>query len=1238
MKNDNNARETRFTLQQQSVINSRGKNLLVSASAGTGKTTVMIERIVSLIEEKTLSVSEIAVVTFTAFAASEMKQRLVAALSKRGKDDYFKKQCELVESAAISTIHSFCADILRNYFYVADVDPSFSIADGSAQLAYADKVMTDVFTDWGKKNDENYIKLYRVINSRRGDGNLREELRRLYEFSCCLPHFDQWYKESRKNYSFEEGSGYIAYLDGQYTEQMNYFADEIEKASYKAFETGANALADFLSYFSSCFKVSKSAPFKVKMKNLAEEEKIEAFTQSLKKYDASFKVDEGGFEQFIWQCKDLLESARACRNDWKKLSDLDELIKKAQSGLPLLDVLKELLDDFSKRYYEYKKERGLLDFSDLEHLTLKVLENAEAAAEIRGRYKALFVDEYQDVNGVQEEIIKKLCGEGEDGGQDSCGADGKAANYGLTGESGQELRENTENARGQSAAECDGNPSVKDENAAKERKNDQSAQAQNNESGTNAELNDEKEANCAAAEGGIKPRCQLFCVGDVKQSIYGFRQCDPSIFVRRQNDYKNKGLGEVIELSQNFRSDDRILKCVNSLFNYCMSGNFGQVDYAQTPPLESKKLLFSADHPVKVFSYDKLKEEKEVKGFYDIEKEANLFFQSEEEGEEQDESESAGREEAFAAVQCVKELVGTVKEFEEEGKTVRRAVNYSDITILSRDMKEGARSIYRLLLANNIPVTASFQDEYSSKEIADLINFLRVLDNPYCDIYFCGACLSPLFNFSAEELAEIAVDFSSCWRQRFTDYLAQGCGKYYVKIQQTLSFIEKFRALSMFFTVDALLSLLIEQKNYELYVLSMPNGGLRLSRLSAFLEELKDKPHAQSISKFLQYFDGRALAAKSGGAEQKEGVFLTTIHKSKGLEFPIVISAGLGANFKTDKNKVHFNKELGLALDYYDFDNMEKEESLSVIAQKAANKKKQAEEELRLLYVLTTRAINSLTLLVPGGQKTPPPNQARSISQWIAMTDGLGRGITPLEIKKEKDYAPTLPPQDARGEELEENLKFVYPFAKEQETPLKVTASGLREEVLKGRGEEENAEEETSGKEIEIKELFKEPVEAAPLGTAYHKVFEKLSLKASRRQVENTVEQLMQSGEIPRQNADALDLTKIENCLSNAKLLEITRGGKLYHEIPFMVKLPFDSLVEGASGVETVLQGVIDMLCVKDETAVIIDFKYTLAPHLIKKHYSLQMKAYKEAAKRILGKNVKSYIVSVMNDEVIEID
>ncbi len=1101
--------------------------MLVSASAGTGKTTTMIMRIADLIREGA-DISEIVVVTFTNLAAAEMKAKLAEKLSGMHGDKRAIEQLEKLDTAAICTLHSFCVDLLRNYFYVVDIDPAFAVLDTLTAATLRKNALDSLFGEYFTKDDRVFREVYKIFSTGRREDNFRETLMRLYDFTRCLDDFPTWYEQKRNNFiSYGDDNVFALMLGEDIRQLLRYQADKFDELYERASELGLE-YADVMRSNAVTLRSIEEKPLQEMLDELYTL-KLQAIPA--KKRNVEISEYEENIRLNCRQLKKQLDDRIKKYSELYRGERLETLGREMALSVVHVDKLVELINRFDQLFDEEKRRLGGLDFNDLEHMTLALLQDEPTLADIHSRYKMIFVDEYQDTNPVQEAIIQRLA-----------------------------VRDN------------------------------------------------------------------LFMVGDVKQSIYGFRGCDPDIFVAKRNRYGSDCSGRALTLNDNFRSNVQILQFVNNIFEDLMTEQFGQEDYKNNAKLVGNVPPKLKTASVRVNFIRKTEQEKnEIQEIYDIAAE-----------EQKDDGVKQG--ELIAAQ--INEYVGQ-KYFDDSGRA--QTIGYGDVVILMRSMTNRATEIYNTLVAHNIPVAASFKVEgYANKEVRDIINLLRVIDNPYNDVYMVGACLV-FGNLSESDLVPVRLDTEGRipFYDRLRIYAQTGHDAVIAgKIRVFLEFLQDLRFYSGSVSVCETVLYILEKRDYAMAVQSLPDGEMRLGKLYTFIDSLRGASYAQSVDKFLSYVD-ETEEKDSDVQNVPNAVRLMTIHASKGLEFPIVIVAGLESSFNFDRFSLKTNTRLGIALSYYNFDTMLCSQTLGDFICQLDNERKQREEEMRLLYVAMTRAkyVLDLVATVKDEQLKELPkqaNRANSMLDWLMIglrnkyngtsEEGVEINIIDNISASELKENDGICEQYVGVDEVRRKLSYRYPYSYDEEVPLKVVSSALDKEYIAG-DEEPRAEQ---GVVLES--------DRNEVGTAYHKVLQYASWSMEEEQISELIESLVNDGRLDKALADRLDVGLIYQTLHNPELLKIVNNGKVYREIPFMLYAYYDELVaDGKPHEQVILQGVIDLLVICDDEAVVIDYKYTNRSDNVGSRYQAQLNSYKLAVRRICGiDNVRCYILSVADNKLIQ--
>ena len=1143
----------KFTPDQWRAVSETEGNMLVSASAGSGKTFVMIERLISLVLDGKARVSEILAVTFTEAAAAEMKQKLVSALRKRlitgGDNSKIREALEEVPSASISTIHKFCADILRAYFYEIGLDPTFRVADEPAADEIRNAAAENVFRDLYEQGDEDFLYLVRIFRVGRSDTELKNAIKKLTEFALSEKDPEAFIEKCGKSPTDEE----FKELENAATEWLQERAAGL-KISFGEMKTTlvSCGVKNTEKYFGEVFAKldmiigAKSLPEIVSLSS----DKLGRAPSVSKELDAEKKY----FDDLKKKLGKLFEDCSSL------FPDGEETAKSAfLSTNRTVAALSKLTLLYKKEYDELKSEESYADFSDLEHLTYKLLSSSpDALKSVQSKYKYAFCDEYQDVNGVQEAIL-----------------------------------------------------------------------------------------NLVAPD-------HLFMVGDVKQCIYAFRGCNPDIFAEKFARY-DAGEGKAVWLSENFRSTEGVLAAVNKVFSVTMTEKNSGTDYASHP------MVFGKLYPEKtgetfmhVITGEKDKKEAPA-GVYNLVKDATA-----------PENPDSFYEGLLVGELIEKELhtkIYDVKTKEE------REVEPKDIVVLLRDSKGFATDVIKTLSRLNIPVTSVAKDPITEyPEIKLLTDVLKLIDFYADDAPLIATLKSSIGGLDEEELAVIRAETpasagkSNGSRVQTPTFL--DCVEYYknngkneeikLKLNRFDEYFKKIRLLAEFKGAGELLAGIIRDCSLDLEILTGRLGELRLERVNRFIAEAEKDGKKLSVREFLNKLEnvGNNLAvSKAGGSNS---VSVMSMHASKGLEFPVVIIAGLGRQFNAmdERENLLLSRKRCLAPFSYDEETMIKTDTIKRFVVKAEKRRDGAREELRLLYVAMTRAQSRLHLVssadLPRERNEFTSSLARKFIEFFSERD------MPVIFHDKDEIVNNMRAEKCEkilvGEEREslkkrilQGLDFVYPYESETVLPVKNSVTKITEEAGGTVGGENLFKAEKLSLSVSSAENGKvvftlsddTDAERNEVGTAYHKFLE--SRDFNEKSADNELIRQLSRGDLSERQAKLLDknvLQKVMDC----KLFGEIEGYEIYREQPFMANYPAEEVGYKSSG-EILVQGVIDLLAISGDEAVIVDYKASMknAEH-VAEIYRSQLILYKKAVEKILKLKVKkAVILNLFTLETIEI-
>ncbi len=1159
-----------LTDEQRAVVMDRGGALLVSAAAGSGKTRVLVERLLERVESEGHDIDEFLVITFTNAAAAELRGRIAQELSKRLALDpgntRLRRQTMLVYKARICTIDALCIDLLRQYGHLLDVDPDFRICDQTESDAIALCVLNDLLDERYEsiENDANFAALVEALLTGRDDTRLMNIVLDIHTRIQSHPDPEQWLVQRREDFRTE------GVQDAGETVWGKLILEHIrETASHwlcemaKALELASDDPVVEMNYGSSLSETMDALENAVESKSWAQ--MAACFPIPFPRAGAKRGADP--------VIKDMIADVRKrCKTRMESEANLlgaesASVLKELNLLAPAMETLFDLVREFGRRFYKEKARRGLLEFSDAEHLTVRLLEQEDVRRILRDEFTEIMVDEYQDTNEVQNVLFNALSKDG------------------------------------------------------------------NN----------------------------LFLVGDVKQSIYRFRLADPTIFLKKYEDWipaekAKEGQPRKLILSRNFRSRPQVLYAVNDVFENVMSRECGEMVYG-----EDEALVPGGDfeeNPVYATEFDVIDLPEKEGGEDEVNK--NLI------------------EARFVARRMAQMLREKFPVSDGVGGT--RPVRPEDMVILLRSPGPVLHHYTRALAEAGIPVEAeSGGDFFETTEVSVALSLLEIIDNPRQDVPLLSVLRSPIFGFTPDRLAQIR----SCRKE----------GDFYSAMEteggrDCVEFLEKLKTLR-FRSGEMSAYRLNERLYYEMDLMAifgaMPGGKERQANLFSLREKARQLENAgiKGLFAFLMHINrvrqrGEHVAAATS---MSGGVKILSIHRSKGLEFPVVFLCGLGRQFnKMDSAApVLFHHHLGVGPKC-----LSRGEGWTVewptLARQAVAIQMDRElkaEEMRLLYVAMTRAKEKLIMtlgvnkacdaigkLIPDAKRPVAPAVAAAASspgRWLllcALTRAEGETLrmaagadpvplhyncgpkwdinvlsgidfeSPLRSFGEVGEVTTL--EEKRVKEVVEMLSWKYSFGEAANFPSKMTAT-----QLKGRNLDAEAAEHTDVVKS-IKEVpFERPnfaakklgLTAAQRGTALHKVIQYLDFKkvGTLEEITAEIERLVKFQFISEEEGQSADAQKLVDFFNSPLGQEMLNAPVLEREYKFSMLIPGEEFFQGADGEEILFQGVIDCWFEDENGITIVDFKTDRIPN--PEQYRGQVEAYTRALEELLGKPVARKIL-----------
>jgi ATP-dependent helicase/nuclease subunit A len=1303
----------KWTKEQLDAIGERGCNLLVAAAAGAGKTAVLVERIIRKITDKEnpVDIDRLLVVTFTNAAATEMRERIGNALADALEADpssaNLQKQMALLDRASIMTIHSFCLEVVRSHFHALDLDPMFRIADETECTLLRLDALEQLFEQKYESEDKDGI-FFQLVDSYGGgrdDSSLRDIVMALDRFTGSHPWPAQWLAAQAEAYNAGASASLSStpwarvLLKAAAAEQHGLTA-MLERAAARA--SRAAGLEPYCGVLDSDMEMIEG------LLALCNEALTKAAPASSTDFNRIWDKLHEVFSSFeparLPRCakdadKAVQEEVKAARNTMK------ERIKKlcasgfdASSGeiaedfarlYPQLKYLSEMVIEYEDIYRQKKKDKGLLDFNDLEHYCLKVLleggEPTAAARELRERYDEILVDEYQDSNLIQELILNTVSG-------------------------------NQDN------------------------------------------------------------RYNIFMVGDVKQSIYRFRQARPELFLSKYVTYhREHGFEDrVIQLYKNFRSRPEVINCVNYIFRQIMSSDVGELDYTENEYLNPGAEFPQPEEDITVGGAVELHVLDLASDQCEITAGSFVSNPSDQDNDSESDDAEEQEEESLDNIQHEARLVGSrirsIVTHKPDGYSVfdkklgrYRPAEYRDIVILMRTTANWSDVFTDELAAMGIPVYADAGLGYfRTVEVETMLSLLQIIDNPLQDIPMLAVLRSPIGRFSTDELADIRLADRSASIYEAMVKLA-GAGESALKdikctqalagkVRKFIDDLKRWRDISQYTPTDELVWQLLLETGYYSYAGILPGGTERQANLRMLFERARqyEETSYKGLFNFINFINKlRSGGGDMGSAkilgENDNVVRIMSIHKSKGLEFPIVIVAGCGKRFNMQdlNSTILLHQELGFGPDIVDLDRRTITPSLPKMAIRQKLKLETLSEEMRILYVAFTRAREKLiitgcvkdikkkceawcSIAAAADDKLPPYSmmQALTYLDWVgaavarhssagvirqlAQADDAmsildddskwevrfwGRGVssakkTDTEIESGiKDWLDpaegSLPPEkqkscaghdectegtsepaaeshDSRVKQETDKfikaLEWVYPYQYLASIPAKISVTELKRRFMT---EEQSDSAVPFIQPMIERPLFMEPekgLSAAHKGTVMHFVMQHLELdrlSAAGRdedlinEIRSQVSSMKDRELLTQAEAELVGFTAIAAFFgTSVGKLMLARHRSVHRETAFNIEIRYSEVYGPLPSGQTpeldtmLLQGVIDCWIETEEGLVLLDYKTDHVPaggsDIIKQRYKVQIDYYTKALEKITGrKAVERYLYLFSNGELI---
>nr|WP_038811670.1 helicase-exonuclease AddAB subunit AddA [Clostridioides difficile] len=1269
----------KWTKEQLEVIESRECNLLVAAAAGSGKTAVLVERIIQMItsRENPIDIDKLLVVTFTNAAASEMRERIGDAIGKaldeNPENKHLQNQLVLLNKSSITTIHSFCLDVIKSNFHRINLDPNFRIGDQTECAILKQEAIEEVFEDLYEERDEGFLNLVESYAERGGDKEVQDIILGIYSFAMASPEPKKWLIDSAERFNIDENFDFSqsiwarAILDTVKIE-INGLCLNMERAlkeveSIEELETFAEKLSveyKKIADISQACNKSWDEAYK-KMASMSFENYVKGVKRISKDAPSYIKESKEKAKTIRDKTKKSLESIVSATFN----KDNDSIREEIKYLYNIVKPISNIVLRFEEEYSNKKREKGIIDFNDIEHFALNILTDVDEKGNIipsdiavgyRNKFYEIFIDEYQDSNLVQEVLLKAVA--------------------------------NTETPN-------------------------------------------------------------RFMVGDVKQSIYRFRQAKPELFLQKYNNYNDKkgSSHRKIMLYKNFRSREEVVDAVNYIFENIMNENIGEIEYTEKERLnlganfnvdtDEKSIIGGATEIHLIQKDNKLDD--------DIINDKDDRINNKENEIEEEEKLDNIQLEARMVGNIIKDLMkvnedGKIQKVYDKGIDGYRPVEFRDIVILLRATSAWAPVFADELMNMDIPTYADVGVGYfDTIEIKTILSLLQIIDNPMQDIPLISVLKSPIFGFTPEDLIDIRVQSkdkifyevlkSTAEYDGFTDSQNENESEFIPseecinKSKDFLIKLKEFKEKSMYMSTDEFIWYLYTRTGYYAYVGALPGGSQRQANLKVLFERAKqfEETSLKGIFNFVNFIEKLKKSSSDMGSAKTLGenanvVRIMSIHKSKGLEFPVVICSAMGKNFNTQdfKKSILYHHNLGYGPQFVDY---ERRISFPSIAKEALKSKINIEnlsEEMRVLYVAFTRAKEKL--IITGSTR----NIQDSIKRWSNGVEGLDT-ISQYEILKGKNFLDWIMPcvlkhrdlsnlleevgldavfsvehnskwygklwnkndilvekkSDEEKEsieeilekidvdspnsnyynEIEEKLNYIYPYEFSTRKPATISVTEIKK--IQNNYEEELINTIFEQKVILKKPLFiqneeeREKISGTERGTIVHLVMEVLDLKnvSSVNDIKSQIRGFVSKGIITEKQASIVNPYKIYKFFAsnigkrmlNAEI--INREKSIYAQVNMKDIYIYEKLINNDDkklydNESVMLRGIVDAYFEEENQIVLVDYKTDFVNeeniNQIIEKYKKQLDLYADIIETLTGKSVKEKCIYLFGvDEAV---
>ena len=1195
-----------WTKEQEQAIYEKNSNILVAAAAGSGKTAVLVERIIHKIIDEQIDIDKILVVTFTNAAAGEMRERILDAIYKKLEEDptnsHLQRQLTLLNKASICTIHSFCLDVIRNHFYELDISANFRIGDTAEVELLRNDAIEELFEQKYMDNDKDFMDLIEVYTDYRGDEKLQDLVLSIYNYIQSSPFPEKWLQEKTAMFNVDVNEDFLQ------TSWGKILLEQTQKVLQEALlklENIHNKTAQFAELEKYTLTLSQDIYG------------LQSCIQQMDTWDKAYNA----MQNLTWQkwpvdkkvTMDLKNEAKDIRDSVKKqIASHHITCSSAQASedikymYSILQKLQRLILEFTHIFTQKKREKNIIDFHDIEHLALKLLLQEEGnklvetpiAKEYQEKFAEIAVDEYQDSNLVQEYILN----------------------------------------------------SVSNKN-------------------------------------------NIFMVGDVKQSIYKFRQARPELFLEKyekyclkeakdQNETQQDLTGLKIQLFKNFRSRKHILNMTNLVFKGIMSKALGDVEYT-----EEEYLNYGAEYPEVP-----PEEEKVELHILDVKEEEDLEDELE---ENQEKLENNVLEAKFVANKIKQLLNSNYQVYDNKLKEYRK-VTYKDICVLLRATAVMAPIYEKEIKDLDMPVFSDTSAEYlESMEVQIIVALLKVISNPMQDIPLVSVLRSSIGGFTDNDLIEIRlVDKNSSFYEAMLKARIATQGDLKEKIDNILNKLEKWKKQEEYLPLDELIWQIYTDTGFYHYVSLLTNGKLRQANLKLLFEKARQYEQAsfKGLFNFINFLDKVKTSSNDLGAakligENENVIRIMSIHKSKGLEFPIVYLCGLGKKFNLrDLNEpIVLDQNLGFGPKLIDSQKRIEYSTLAQEAIKTVLKRETISEEMRILYVALTRAKEKL--IITGSCKDIHKNMQEKeqlieaykannadkinsnlVEKYNTFLDWIeliylyytkeAKQLINLNIHTTKEISENIEevtqvensienirdilrqeisPKEQKN--IEELLQWEYLYQDSANIPTKTSVTKMKqmeENLIDVETLMQKNKEKTQNHTLTSEPKFlekKHTLTPMQKGTLMHLCVQKLDEKQtySVEDLEKFIEELCMKKIITEEEKKAINVQALYNYTHSDIWEDLKKAKEIHKEQPFYINIPARKIYPKASEDENILvQGIIDLYYITaNGDLVLVDYKTDKVKQdeNLEEKYKIQLQIYKEALEHALGRKVNKTLI-----------